>query len=122
MSIVSTWILADDGLYYKDPALRGVNWYICFDDTDPPELVVKVNDDRRKRSLNHIRRFLLNIGILPTYIEYGCRALRFFKTLEEKPDLADVWFFRIKRPIPVFSKATGNRILFSEEEGKLRPE
>lgn len=43
MSLVPTWVRAVDGLYYKDPLLVGENWFLCFDDDDPPELVIKTS-------------------------------------------------------------------------------
>lgn len=40
MSITTPYVRADDGLYYKDPTIRGMfrdrRWFICFD-----ELVVE---------------------------------------------------------------------------------
>lgn len=41
MSLVPTWVRATDGKYYKDPVLRERDWFLCFDDNEPPELVVK---------------------------------------------------------------------------------
>ena len=41
MSLVSTYVYATDGKFYKDPTIRGEGWLICFDDDDPPELVVE---------------------------------------------------------------------------------
>lgn len=43
MSLVPSFIKADDNKYYKNPVLAGDDFFICFDDDDPPELVVKVN-------------------------------------------------------------------------------
>ena len=40
MSLVSTYVRATDGLLYKEPVLSGKGWIICFDDDDPPELVI----------------------------------------------------------------------------------
>lgn len=41
MSKVSTFVLMDDGQWYKNPVLGvGQDWYICFDDEEPPELVI----------------------------------------------------------------------------------
>jgi hypothetical protein len=34
-------VRAVDGKLYRDPVLRGDGWFLCFDDDDPPELVVK---------------------------------------------------------------------------------
>jgi hypothetical protein len=41
MSLVSTWVRAVDGKLYRDPVFRGDGWFLCFDDDDPPELVVR---------------------------------------------------------------------------------
>lgn len=40
MSLVSTWVQFDDGVFYKNPTMRGQGWFICFDDDEPPELVM----------------------------------------------------------------------------------
>lgn len=39
MSLVSTYVRAVDGKLYRNPVFRGENWFIVFDDDDPPELV-----------------------------------------------------------------------------------
>lgn len=41
MSLVSTYVRATDGQFYKNPVIEGDNWFICFDDREPPEMVVK---------------------------------------------------------------------------------
>ncbi|KKM92799.1 hypothetical protein LCGC14_1214740 [marine sediment metagenome] len=40
MSLVPTWVQAVDGLFYKGPVLHGPGWFVCFDDDDPPEIIV----------------------------------------------------------------------------------
>jgi hypothetical protein len=40
MSKVPTWVLAVDGRVYQDPVLEGPDWFLCFDDDEPPELVI----------------------------------------------------------------------------------
>lgn len=40
MSLVSTYVRAVDGKLYRNPVIRGEGWFLCFDDDDPPELVV----------------------------------------------------------------------------------
>ena len=42
MSKVPTFVKLNDGNYYKNPTLGRNNWFICFDDDDPPELVIKM--------------------------------------------------------------------------------
>ena len=43
MSLVAIWVLADDGRWYEDPTIAPPDnsWYICFDDDDPIELVIR---------------------------------------------------------------------------------
>lgn len=44
--MVSTWVMADDGLLRRDPVVRGVDeatgcqFFLCFDEHEPPELVL----------------------------------------------------------------------------------
>jgi hypothetical protein len=42
MSLCATYVCADDGKFYKNPTYRDPSgkWFVCFDDDDPPELVV----------------------------------------------------------------------------------
>lgn len=51
MSLVPTWVRMNDGKFYQNPVIAGAGWYICFDDDDPPELVVSVPCHR------HIKEF-----------------------------------------------------------------
>ncbi len=61
MSCVTTYVQAVDGKWYAEPSFRGVDtagrhWFLCFDDDDPPELVLeekdgKVNKDDARRCL-----------------------------------------------------------------------
>lgn len=41
MSLTSTFVKCNDGNYYRDPTWRGNDFFICFDDDDPPEIVIK---------------------------------------------------------------------------------
>lgn len=41
MSLSATWVKATDGYFYEEPVLRGEGWFVCFDDDDPPELVIE---------------------------------------------------------------------------------
>ena len=51
MSQVATWVLGIDGRFYEEPTLyppgydpasgEPPDWYLCFDDDDPPELVIR---------------------------------------------------------------------------------
>lgn len=63
MSLVSTYVLADNGLFYKNPTLRGEDWFICFDDDDPPELVIATNDRTREALEQRATEILATAGI-----------------------------------------------------------
>lgn len=39
MSLVPAFVKADDGRYYENPIIEGDDWFICWDDDDPVELV-----------------------------------------------------------------------------------
>lgn len=55
MSLGPTLVRAADGLYYQDPVFEGTDaagrrWFVCFDEDDPPELIVEVlKADQAKR-------------------------------------------------------------------------
>lgn len=38
---MTAYVLATDGLLYRDPVIRGDGWYIVFDGYDDPELVLE---------------------------------------------------------------------------------
>lgn len=41
MSQVSTYVYCSDGYFYTDLVYRDKDWFICFDDDEPVELVAK---------------------------------------------------------------------------------
>lgn len=40
MSLVPTYVKTQSGIFLKNPVIEGVGWFICFDDNDPPEIVI----------------------------------------------------------------------------------
>lgn len=50
MSLVSTYVRADNEKWYRDPVMSGDGWFICFDDDDPIELVMINPDIKDKKS------------------------------------------------------------------------
>ena len=57
MSLVPTFVVMDNGCYYKNPIIYDLagDWYICFDDEEPPEFVIRtsvINSSREKRFKN----------------------------------------------------------------------
>lgn len=51
MSLVSTWVLFQDGKFYQNPVLYTEDWFLCFDDEDPPELVIRVEKKKQRKSV-----------------------------------------------------------------------
>lgn len=95
MSLVSTYCLADDGKWYKEPVLRGEDWFICFDDDDPPELVFKEHSDINPYIL------LRELGIKAKLKGRGHLSGRMFGRSDDyKFDDAVSFWLNIKKPIP----------------------
>lgn len=93
MSLVSTYVRADDGKLYKNPVLSGEGWFICFDDDDPVELVVTVES-----KITDAVKFLQSLGIFPQDISRPSKgASRIFNGKFEE---ARSWFFEINKRIP----------------------
>lgn len=91
MSMVSTYALADDGQWYREPVLSGAGWFICFDDDDPPELVWRVDADINPYTL------LREIGLEAKLQGRGQSAHRIFGG--EFHEAYSFWL-KIKKPIP----------------------
>lgn len=124
MSLVPTWVLAHDGMYYKNPVLRSnaeiwnsphggpverEKWFICFDDDDPPEIVIAFDHFQGDVPFRYSRRGIADraVAIL--------KALNIRHTLNfRRPRIsgrcfgkdlrfanAGAFFFTIKSPLPV---------------------
>lgn len=39
MSLVSVYVKSSSGIWYKNPLAYGRDWFLCYDDDEPPELV-----------------------------------------------------------------------------------
>ncbi len=50
MSLSSTWCYCSDNHWYEEPVWEGRDedgnkiWFLCLDDDDPPEMVIKINE------------------------------------------------------------------------------
>lgn len=68
MSLVPTYVQAVDGQFYKNPILSGNDWFLCFDDDDPPELVVEVKHQSklqvRARAVKILEELKIQCGAL----------------------------------------------------------
>ena len=102
MSITSTWVLAEDGRYYEDPTLYDPDhfppwWFLCFDEDEPPELVVRVGTPipdlpyfERTTPVRKARK--------------GCRIFDHnpdYKAKVEPHAPAHAYFGKLTQPIPV---------------------
>ena len=47
MSLVPTFVQSTSGKWYKNPVIKGDDWFICWDDDEPIELVVKATPSRK---------------------------------------------------------------------------
>jgi hypothetical protein len=43
MSLNSPYVCCSDSKWYKDPVWRGPDWFVCYDDDDPPEIIIKAD-------------------------------------------------------------------------------
>ena len=91
MSLVSTYALADNNKWYREPVLSGEGWFICFDDDDPPELVFRVDANINPYIL--LREIGLNAKLKGRPRISG----RLFN--DEFHDAYSLWL-KIKKPIP----------------------
>jgi len=111
MSLVPTYVLADDNEFYKDPTISGSDFFICFDDDDPPELVIMTGvediesmddidfDAMQKRAKEILES--LNISATLNGVGYSCG-----RVFDDDPLSADfkpayAVFIDINKRIPV---------------------
>jgi hypothetical protein len=109
MSLVPTWVLAQDGNYYSNPIVIGVEpdgaharWYICFDHEEPPELVIETK--YRRITFNRIHDILDPLGFRYRVLSLHPRmSLRCFDPTADRPSMvnAGAISLRIDDPIPV---------------------
>lgn len=74
MSLVSHFVIMDNGIWYKNPEIfdKTGNWYICFDDDDPPEIVVHHTDQKHLsvKEKNDTIRMVLEKHNISAKIQY----------------------------------------------------
>jgi hypothetical protein len=73
MSLVASYVKANDGLYYEGPwRAEDQSWFICLDDDDPPELVVFLKDYPElrgiKKDMKSLRAWIKEHIPLPFYV------------------------------------------------------
>jgi len=92
MSLVATYVKADDGFFYNCPILSGEGWFICFDDDEPPELVIA--KDSEVKFENVFKKLGIDYNKIK---ERKMGGERFFDG-EFKEALS--YFFKLRKPIP----------------------
>lgn len=109
MSQSAPYVRCDDGLWYQNPVwydiYSGHKWYICFDDDDPPEIVIAraVGADETERLA---REILTGFGRRYKLIRKGNtsgKCSRCFPHHDwdfKKMDTASSWFFDFEEAPP----------------------
>ena len=67
MSLVPTYVLAQDGYWYKNPVLGTASWFLCYDDDDPIEIVIQEG----RHSLHDILALLKSKGYVLEPLDKG---------------------------------------------------
>jgi len=84
MSLVATYVKCSDGQFYRLPIfggnMHGCDWFICYDDDDPIELVVATQDGILFKDVIK--------GIRKEFLKYHC-MIEFTKRREKSGRLFD---------------------------------
>ena len=82
MSLGPTFVKMADGKWYKNPVLYGNSsqWFLCFDEDDPPELVIHQPKEQFSKAdrWELIDRLLANLGIISRILEHVPCGQRMF--------------------------------------------
>lgn len=95
MSLVSTYVRADDGEMYRNPVLEGEGWFICFDDDDPVEVVIA-----KELGIEDPKEFLESLGIKPLKNRVSNAMRSGSRVFNGGWRSARSWFFEIEERIP----------------------
>ncbi|TAK59512.1 hypothetical protein [Methylobacter sp.] len=84
MSLVRTYVICADNQAYDNLVYRGEGWFVCFDDDDPIEVVIKHTCRRTAKQI------LKEIGLGP-----GCsltKGTTAYRSFGKKMVMATSWF------------------------------
>jgi hypothetical protein len=100
MSRASVYVRAVDGRFYKDPIVVFTEGFVCFDDDDPPELVLWT--PLRRGPDEVLEKLFGGRAHLGRYVGDADRyePLRGRVTLASKMRPASSWFFMLRVRIP----------------------
>lgn len=130
MSLCSTWVLARDGNFYQDPVLRGDDWFLCFDDDDPPELVIKCEKEQPLKTLQRAKE-ILKAHLFGVRYEFLSKRPRWSHRMFPEFHHAGAIFIKILDPIPVpqeyeavlddINKDLHEKVYYDFGRGKCQP-
>lgn len=99
MSLMPSYIRADNDNFYKNVIIKGNDFFICFDDEKPPELVIEKRDKDISNLIKRAEEILKEYGIQAIIqkdeIKENCERM-----FGKKFKLAFSIFLDIKKPIP----------------------
>jgi hypothetical protein len=102
VSKTSVFVQAVDGNRYKNPLLYGVNWYVCFDDEDDPEIVIKSTKSSTVASMmRRAKKVLHRSAINGKVISQAKTAHRLFPPMWDKLTPTMSFFLALGGPIPI---------------------
>ena len=91
MSLVTPYVQSKEGRWYKYPVVRHEDYYVCWDDDEPIELVVKEEKISIKDALEDLKSKGWDIRVIPPLNVKKSRRW-FTKTLKDKPLPAEAVF------------------------------
>jgi len=106
MSLVSDYTIMADGKWYKNITIydESQNWFLCFDDNEPPEIVI-YNPDKtssNKQKIIKIREVLKKANIYAKVTGLKATGSRLYPphwSREFKPSISG--FLKIRRRIDI---------------------
>lgn len=79
MSKVATYVEGADGRYYMDPVIYTNDWYVRFDDDQPPQIVVRsFKNSTQESEAKRCKKFLKSAGFKFKNFDYESGGLRMF--------------------------------------------
>ena len=105
MSLTFTSCRCNDNKYYQDPVWRGPDYFVCFDDDDPPEIVVKLIGPKdhnvcKEKAEAILRSLGFNNFTLNSFSSSSSRMFRTPGTKDYKPHPAFSFFINMTEAPP----------------------